>query len=315
MLTSTPTRPTQRPYRVTVSRIDRLSPSFVRVTFHSPELVHFSDRGLDQRVKLVLPLADSGFEHFPQGTDDWSWWQAWRELPHERQNPIRTYTARQIRRHSGEVDVDFVSHGDAGPASAWVESSSLGDEVVMVGPDARSGQQPMGIEWNPRDARTLLLAGDETAVPAIAAILTQLPQDARGCVFLEVPSRADILPLAAPDGVDLHWLPRVADPVTDSSAAYGDPLIEAVRDWTSRYVTAQHHGMPVDGRTLKDVDVDHDILWEVPTDSEAGADLYAFLAGEAGAIKTLRRFLVSEVGIDRSQVAFMGYWRLGRAEN
>jgi len=70
---------------------------------------------------------------------------------------------------------------------------------------------------------------------------------------------------------------------------------------------------------LVDVDVDHDLLWEVPSDNHGGpaqqdAPLYAWLAGEAGVIKTLRRHLVSELGIDRKSVAFMGYWRLGRAE-
>jgi NADPH-dependent ferric siderophore reductase len=297
---------------VTVSRVARLSPSFVRLTFTGPELEHFSDVGLDQRIKLVLPLAGSGFDHFPVGSDDWSWWERWRELPASEQNPLRTYTARAIRPHMGEVDVDFVCHGDGGPASAWATSASVGDELIIVGPDSRSGRPPMGIEWRPGDARTLLLAGDETAVPAITAILAQLPETARGCVFLEVPLPSDVLPLLHPEGVDVHWLPRHD---AGATAGYGEPLVDAVRDWTRRYVTAQHHGMPVDGRTLADVDVDHDILWEVPDGSAAGGDLYAFLAGEASAIKALRRFLVSEVGIDRAQVAFMGYWRLGKAEN
>jgi NADPH-dependent ferric siderophore reductase len=42
--------------------------------------------------------------------------------------------------------------------------------------------------------------------------------------------------------------------------------------------------------------------------------IYAWLAGEAGVIRALRRHLVSERGIDRRTVAFMGYWRIGRAE-
>ena len=67
---------------------------------------------------------------------------------------------------------------------------------------------------------------------------------------------------------------------------------------------------------LSDVDVDTDLLWEVPTPAVAAAydGLYAWLAGEAGVVKTLRRHLVQELGIDRRAVAFMGYWRLGRAE-
>ena len=66
---------------------------------------------------------------------------------------------------------------------------------------------------------------------------------------------------------------------------------------------------------LEDVDVDASILWEVPGLLEEDTVLYAWLAGEASAIKTLRRHLVTDLGVDRRAVAFMGYWREGRAES
>ena len=82
------------------------------------------------------------------------------------------------------------------------------------------------------------------------------------------------------------------------------------------------------GPEPEDVNVDEDILWETPARMEAsdiqatrnpekpaGAlPFYAWMAGEAGTIKDLRRYLVRDVGIDRKQVAFMGYWRQGKAE-
>ena len=73
-----------------------------------------------------------------------------------------------------------------------------------------------------------------------------------------------------------------------------------------------------DGSAVEEID-DDGLLWEVPRTKKGGAalksaPLYAWLAGEAGAIKRLRRHLVSEHGVDRRAVAFMGYWRLGRAE-
>jgi NADPH-dependent ferric siderophore reductase len=83
-----------------------------------------------------------------------------------------------------------------------------------------------------------------------------------------------------------------------------------VKGWTARFITAHHSGA-----VLPDVNVDEDILWEVPDGSALDGELYAWLAGEASVIKRMRRFLVSEVGIDRRQVAFMGYWRDGRAEH
>ncbi|MDN6555606.1 MAG: siderophore-interacting protein, partial [Acidipropionibacterium acidipropionici] len=58
----------------------------------------------------------------------------------------------------------------------------------------------------------------------------------------------------------------------------------------------------------------HDLLWEAPP-AAPGAQFYAWIAGEAAAVRTLRRILVAEHGVDRSRVAFMGYWRQGRAEN
>ncbi|MGO2536830.1 MAG: siderophore-interacting protein, partial [Brachybacterium tyrofermentans] len=63
---------------------------------------------------------------------------------------------------------------------------------------------------------------------------------------------------------------------------------------------------------LEDVDVDSSILWETTTGHGA---FYAWLAGEAGVIKSLRRHLVSDLGLDRKQVSFMGYWRAGRPEH
>ncbi|BCW73226.1 hypothetical protein NicSoilB8_42700 [Arthrobacter sp. NicSoilB8] len=74
--------------------------------------------------------------------------------------------------------------------------------------------------------------------------------------------------------------------------------------------------------------MDRDILWETPARMDAAAisaspnpdkhagtlPFYAWIAGEAGTVKELRRYLVRDVGMDRKQVAFMGYWRQGKAE-
>ena len=66
------------------------------------------------------------------------------------------------------------------------------------------------------------------------------------------------------------------------------------------------------------MDVDAGILWEVPADEAVGratSGPYAWLAGEAGMVKSLRRHLVQEAGLDRGSVAFMGYWRQGKPSN
>lgn len=290
-----------RPFAVSVAGLRRLSDTFTRVTFTGPDLHDFGTAGLDQRVKVMLPLPTGGITPLPEGE---YWYDAWRQLPESRRNPIRTYTVRAVRPSLREIDIDFVTHGEAGPASRWVLGARVGDELCIVGPDAQGENPHSGIEWRPGDARNVLIAGDETAAPAICAILAALPRDARGCAFIEVPDEGDVMHTGAPEGVQVTWLSRA-----QAVAAHGAVLEEAVRTWTSRFVTART------GADLPDVDIERDILWEVPqAATPPSADLYAWLAGEASVIKTLRRFLVSETGIDRRQVAFMGYWRDGRAQ-
>lgn len=285
-----------RSFAVQVDQIEHLSPHFVRVTLASPELADLGRPGPDQRIKLVFPLPDTGLSTFPQGDD---WYGVWRSLPDERRNPIRTYTIRDADRAARRLVVDFVAHGETGPASRWVTHARPGDELLVVGPDASSDGDTGGYEWRPGAARTLLLAGDETATPAISAILESLPDDASGAAFLEVPTVDDALPLKAPGGMEVTWLAR-------DGAGYGQRLEQAVRPWAAAWATGA--AAPQIGW-----DEESDILWDVPTGPDDG--LYAWLAGESGAITRLRRHLVGELGIDRSRVAFMGYWRLGRAEN
>ncbi|MBG6237574.1 NADPH-dependent ferric siderophore reductase [Mycetocola sp. CAN_C7] len=231
---------------------------------------------------------------------------------------MRTYTVRNPRPAVGEVDIDFVLHGDGGPASAWASTASPGDEIVIVGPDGRSEQRG-GIEWKPGEARVVLLAGDETALPAICAILESLPAGIRGQAFIEVPHSDDALPVQTASSVMLTWLPRDGAPL-------GERLSSAVRAWAAESASApttdavgdsaDPTGDGPDDTGLADPGTD-DVLWDVPADEPVHphGGLYAWLAGEAGVITGLRRHLVREVGIDRSQVAFMGYWRDGRSEN
>ncbi len=293
-------RPAYRAFRVTVARTLELGPHFTRITFTGDDLVHFGTAGLDQRVKVVLPLAGSGFEHFPMVDD---WYQAWRDLPVERRNPFRTYTVRYTRPDEREVDIDFVGHGDTGPASRWASRAEPGDEAIIVGPDERSPGRMLGIDWRPGNVTTHLLAGDETAAPAIGAILESMPADATGIALIEVPAVADAHHLIAPEGVEVRFLPRSAD------GGPGQRLIPALREWvaqTCRVSAPRHQSMAEDPDDVP--------LWDVPEGTSLDGDCYAWIAGEAGMVKAMRRFLVTDAGLDRRKVAFMGYWRLGRAE-
>ncbi|GIH93306.1 siderophore-interacting protein [Planobispora siamensis] len=294
-----------RPFDVRVLRVRRLSPSFVRITFTGDDLTLFADKGNDQRIKVVLPLPDGTFSPIGQGSD---WYQRWRMLPEALRNPIRTYTVRAVRQPAGELDVDFVLHGDSSPASRWATYAAPGHRAVVIGPNAAFDGPTGGQEWAPPAGTThMLLAGDETAVPAIAAIAEALPADAQATILLEVPEAGDALPLDLAPGVRVTWLPREG---TGEGARHGDLLVPAVREALRELAVSG--GAPA---ALEDVDVDAEILWEVPEPvSRPGDGFYAWLAGEAGMVKLLRRLLVQEAGVDRRSVAFMGYWRVGRAE-
>lgn len=322
-------QPASRGFEVSVVRARRLSPSFLRMTFTGPDLDEFAADGLDQRIKLVLPSACGDRVDAARFTDP-NWYEAWRALPDDQRNPMRTYTVRAVRPLDREVDVDVVLHGvqpgtvttrgcglaqligcacvAAGPAVRWCAAARPGDSIVLIGPNALYDGPSAGIEWNPpADATCLLLAGDETAAPAICAIVEQLAPGTRAHAYIEVPTGHDVLDLRVPDGVELRWLPR--HPGDGEAAPHGTLLAEAVRTTAGRLARARSAGVDPE-----DVDVDDAVLWDVPRESSAPDGLYSWIAGEAGMVRELRRHLVRDIGVDRRAVAFMGYWRAGRSE-
>lgn len=305
-----------RSFEVKVVGIEDLGPSFKRITFGSDDLRAMGSdaegKTLDLRIKVMIPSPGHDLPDFaalmqrPGST----WYQAWLGMDEASRGFMRTYTVRRLRAEAGEIDVDFVLHppadgGKPGPASCWAEQARLGERMVLIGPDADAGSCS-GIEFTPGTSRRLLLVGDETAVPAIAAIVESLDPQTIGHVIIEVPSAADFQNLTAPAGVAIQWIAR-------GSRAHGAQLDAAVR---AACLPGSHLGSQVEAVDLDDVDVDEVTLWETPAQQgvQPNGQLYAWIAGEAAVIRELRRYLVREVGMDRRQVAFMGYWRIGRSE-
>lgn len=293
---------------VEVARVERLSTSFVRLELAGPALADIGQPTpehpwYDQRFKLVVPHADGGITDVREA--DPTWLTTWMDRPEAERGHMRTYTVRRVLGSGPDtrVVVDVVVHGGhGGPGERWVAQAQVGDRAVVLLP--RRGVPFGGIEFTPPVDADLLLVGDETAAPAICAILEQLPADARGAAFLEVPHDDDVLGVSAPAGVEVTWLPR-------GGRTHGEALTAAV--------TAYVDGQAVVLAEPDEVDAD---LWETPTWSSSGedvvgvadhADVYAWIAGEAGVVTSLRRFLVKERGLGRGQVAFMGYWRRGVA--
>lgn len=313
--TTTTERPTYVLTRAEVRAVVRVSPSFVRVTFGGDELFEFGTPGevFDSRIKLVFPPASGVLPELDRASDNW--WQSFLAIPEEERGSMRTYSVRELRVDpvaGTEVDVDFVLHlepGLTGPASLWASGAAIGQELYLVGPRRGvAADAHGGAEFTPGTAAAVVLAGDETAAPAIARILEDAPSDLRGVAFIEVPTPADILRIDAPAGVEVHWLPR------DAGELHGLRLIPAVLEYLGDADAA------ADIR-VKDIDGE-DLVWETPEYSALGEDIaagdapaerYFWIAGESGVVTTLRRHLVKDLGIDRGQVAFMGYWRRGVA--
>ena len=308
--TTTTERPTYVLGRAEVRAVTRISPNFVRVTFGGEELEEFATPGdvFDARIKLIFPPASGILPPLNRDTHDW--WGSYLAVPEEERGSMRTYSIRDLRVTDAgtEVDVDFVLHlapGLTGPASRWASTAEVGAELFLIGP-RRGATDHGGAEYAPGGAPSVVLVGDETAAPAIARILEDAGRDLRGTAFIEVPSADDILSIDAPAGVDVHWLAR------DEDQAHGAQLIPAV---------LSHLGDAHTNIEVRDVEGE-DLLWETPDYSglgediaanDAPADRYFWIAGESGVVTTLRRHLVKDLGIDRSQVAFMGYWRRGVA--
>ena len=354
--------PAVRAFNVVVNRVERISSNFRRITFGGACLSDFGVQGstLDLRIKVMIPpangeCADLGALMDGEGS---GWYQQWLSLEPSERGDMRTYTVRDSRcdQETPELDVDFVMHFDAagngGPASQWAAAAEPGDRVWLIGPNIHAASCSTagaygGIEWRPGLAQNVLLAGDETAVPAISAILESLPKDIKGHAFLEVPHGSDCQDIQTRSGVGISWLVRGGRP-------HGELLDAAVRQavrvpgWVSLSApfrvslgrdtpsgqalaaAAGRAGGPerAAGPEPEDIDVDKTILWETPQlldaaalggslnpDKPSGAvPFYAWIAGEAAVVRGLRRYLVRDVGIDRKQVAFMGYWRQGKAE-
>lgn len=315
-------RAAYRPYRVTVTAVVPLAPHLTRVTFAGDELQHIGRAGRDQRVKLLFPIpgpsgpvfGDVGADD-PQALFEGSWYARWRDLPPPRRNPLRTYTVRAARPALREIDVDFVVHlrdgRPTGPAGEWLACARPGDPLVLVGPDERSRGSATGLDWRPGGATQALLVGDETALPAIASILGGLDAGVRAHALVEVPTDADRIALDHAPTSTVTWLPR-------QGLEHGALLGPAVERWLDDHPDAWGRAVVERSQPLRDVDIDAETLWDSPAVAgvaDPAEGFYAWIAGEAGVVKYLRRLLVSQRGVDRRRVAFMGYWRLGRPEH
>ncbi|RZU24736.1 siderophore-interacting protein [Streptomyces sp. BK239] len=269
-------------FALRVARTTRLDASLVRVTFTGEDLQYFFSDGYDQSLSLFLPHPGQSEPRIPYELGD-GWWQAWRELPDDVRAVMRSYTLRSLRRDTSgrttEIDVDFVLHTPAGPASRWAARAAAGDRVVLLGPAIADNR---AIRFRaPEDTDLVLLWGDETALPAISSILESLPAGLRVRAWLEVHDAGSVRGLATAADAEITWLVRGEGDHTGAEGDEGSPMaLGALR--AARLPSAERP--------------------------------YVWIAGESGCVKRLRRHFVGERGIDRRRVTFVGYWRRGLSE-
>ncbi|MGC9536105.1 siderophore-interacting protein [Streptomyces sp. UG1] len=190
-------------FSLRVVRTRRLTPSLVRVTFGGEDLRHFFSDGRDQSLSLFLPHPGQTEPRVPIELGD-GWWQGWRELPDDVRAVMRSYTLRALRRNPDEIDIDFVLHTPAGPASIWAARAAAGDRVLLLGPAIADNR---AIRFRPpEDTDLVVIWGDETAVPAVSAILETLPAGTRARVWLEVRDAGDIQDLVTQADAEITWL-------------------------------------------------------------------------------------------------------------
>ncbi|WP_422377313.1 siderophore-interacting protein [Roseibium sp.] len=182
--------PKRRPRFLTVKTAYHLSPNLIRVTFAGPELEGFPKGHHGANCKLVLPRDGESRAEFEAYFAP--------DAPKEKIHAVRTYTVRAYREDSQELDIDFVAHGDNGPATRWAQAAKPGSFLGFMGPS-----QPKLTEFY---ADWYLLAADLSAMPVVEATLEALPSDAKGLAVFEVPTEEDIRDIAAPAGIELRWL-------------------------------------------------------------------------------------------------------------
>ncbi|ALL05909.1 phage tail protein [Pedobacter sp. PACM 27299] len=178
-----------------VTRKEYLSPHYLRIYLTGPDISLLGNTTVGVNNKILIPAPDVHKIHFP----DFDFQKAEWIQPEESVRPsIRTYTHRGINLTANEIWIDFVVHGDEGPASAWAirakEGSVLG--VLMHNGKSELYQQ----------AAHYLLVGDATAIPVLGAILEDLPAAAKGVCIIEVHGPQDEQFLATKASIDFIWL-------------------------------------------------------------------------------------------------------------
>ena len=152
---------------LTVSKVESPTPHFRRITFTDTSLADFVSASFDDHIKVFVGDAR------------------------------RDYTPRSFDNGRRELVIEFALHGD-GPAADWAAKAAPGDTLAIGGPKG-SLVVPLDYDWH-------LLAGDETAFPAVARRLEELPAGAKAIVVLKAADAADRRRFTTAADLDITWV-------------------------------------------------------------------------------------------------------------
>ncbi len=192
---------------LTVKKAWHLTLNMIRVVFSGPEIDGFPDDRNGGNCKLMFPEMNETKDSFSA------------RLINGPPPVRRTFTVRNFDTDTRELCIDFVAHGDQGPASRWASNAKAGSFLGFAGP---SGPKVTHFE-----ADWYLVAADPSGIPVAAATLEALPRDAKGVAIFEVTSDEDRQSINMPAGIDVFWLIQ-PDPHTPSTAQ--EALIRSL-DW------------------------------------------------------------------------------------
>ena len=333
----------------TVTRREELSKHLVRVHVAGEQLrtMPWGEQGpgprADSYVKVLIPPAGGAVD--VDVADMARWRREFMAAPREDAGWMRTYTVRDATtvelagQRVPELAIDVVLHGDPehgmGPGAAWGDSVRAGDSARLLVPSEDSA---WWAAWDDGRAagQDVVIAGDETALPAISAIVDGVEQRVRVnrpvdgayepprsiTVAVEVPAEADAVPGAGPRALaraasyDEHgahrvvldggtelvwtWLPRGT---RERNLALELWLWERLAEHARRYWAVGH-------TELASWQDESEFVWA--TARPEGRGTYWFLAAESSAVKSMRRMCVSG-GVPKADISFMGYWKQGAA--
>jgi NADPH-dependent ferric siderophore reductase len=169
-----------------VSSVEQLSPHMTRIIVTGESLSDFPVNKESAHIKAIFPNPESNQPQPKLGI--YLGFKKW----------MRTYTVRKFDPLRLELTLDFAVNDHQGLASNWAANAKPGDYLGIAGPGE--------VKHTDADAPRHLFFGDLTALPAIASTLENLPENANGAAWIQVPDDLDIQQIAKPAGIKVNWL-------------------------------------------------------------------------------------------------------------